>query len=294
MPPWKKSAAEPSISRKEPALSLIRPTRTVGTRVKPRGLGTTRSHSPIRRLIPLPAADTKLLTLPAGLAGWTYSASTGWYTWRYTPGLDPKSKALCGGDFPEMMRFRLARYNQIRNGGVTPTREFQVLAEGKFDRFSRVHELKGSSKPLFNDALSDYGEGLSEFLRGPAQEIQGRVHSNGPLFFKPGSSLRISGVVADKSYRLADGSILPAGGVFPGSHSVTTASTIVADRDAWGRARGNGSTVNISVRRNSGKHRNISIGSTANGSAPRTPGGTTPLKAISRGSITLFKTAPPQ
>jgi hypothetical protein len=197
---------------------------------------------------PLAAADPQRLTLSPALAGWNYDDTTGWYTWSYDPDVDPVTKSMCGGGYPEMMRFRLARFTTTRAGSAAPMREWQILAEGRFDRFSRVHEIAGRSEPLFNNALADFGGGgLSEFLRGPAQEIYGKVHSNADMYFKPGSSLKISGVIADKSYTLADGTTLAAGSVFPGSHGITTAGKIVAHRDAWNRNRTNGSEVNISI-----------------------------------------------
>lgn len=194
-------------------------------------------------------SDPQLLLLADGLEGWTYDETTGWYTWEYKPGIDPRTKAYCGGTYPEMMRFRLAQYENARlnpDGSTgAPMREFQILAEGKFDRFARVHEITGRSEPLFQYALYSAND-LSEFLRGPAQVIRGKVHANGNLYFKPGSSLLIMGALADKDYVLANGTVINEGDVFPGSHKVSTAAKIVNGKDAWDRTRGNNTDVQIS------------------------------------------------
>jgi hypothetical protein len=138
----------------------------------------------------------------------------GWYVWEWNPG-DPGAGLTRSGE-PERFRF------SIRPASSAPDEdEFVIEVEGAVGQARRFLQVQGYTEPAFSYALFADGT-LSEFVRGQDQFIQGKIHANGDLFFRPsGTTLTID------------------------SPSVTATGRMIRTTDAWGRDLYSGNTVRI-------------------------------------------------
>ncbi|MFP4497263.1 MAG: hypothetical protein ACLFQV_03550 [Vulcanimicrobiota bacterium] len=133
----------------------------------------------------------------------------GWYVWTWEPG-DTHPSFTSNGK-PEMYRYRIYPYE---------TSQWKLEAEGYYGNAVRKIEVVGENQAAFEYALFANNE-LSEFVRGPDQFVDGKIHSNGNLYFRPtGSTLTISGA------------------------RVTSAGKMIRWEDAW-RRPDRGGTVRI-------------------------------------------------
>ena len=142
----------------------------------------------------------------------------GWYVWEWNPG-DAAGSSLTGSGLSEEFRFAL------RPMSTDPDEdEYVIDVIGSVGQFRRQLQIQGYTEPAFSYTLFSDGD-LSEFVRGPDQHIEGRVHANGDMFFRPsGSTLTMD------------------------SQSITATGEMIRTRDAWGREMYSGNTVRIKDR----------------------------------------------
>ncbi len=141
----------------------------------------------------------------------------GWYVWEWNPG-DPGT-GLTGSGLPEQFRFAL-RPMTIN----VDEDEYVIDVIGQVGQFRRRLNVQGFVEPAFAYALYSDGD-LSEFVRGQDQNISGKVHANGDIFFRPsGTTLSID------------------------APSVTATGQMIRTTDAWGRDMFSGNTVRIKDR----------------------------------------------
>ncbi|MEW6276981.1 MAG: hypothetical protein AB1758_00060 [Candidatus Eremiobacterota bacterium] len=135
----------------------------------------------------------------------------GWCVWRWNPG-DPSAANFAGDGQAE--EFRLSVHFP------SPGR-WTIRSQGRHGAWTSEQIQTGQLEGLFEYAIFD-AQDLSEFVRGADQTVNGKVHANGDLYFRPtGSTLTIL------------------------SNSVTCAGRMVRYRDAWNRPD-SGGTVRIS------------------------------------------------
>ena len=149
------------------------------------------------------------LRLPITLPNTTIDAD-GWFVWQWNPG--DTHKSFTGTGVPEKFRYK------IKN--VSGTQQWTIDVEGYYGDYKRIIQVTGVTETAFLYALFA-NDVLSEFTRGASQNIYGRVHSNGNMFFRPdGSTLKLY------------------------SEKVTAAGDMYRFEDAWGRPD-RGGTVQI-------------------------------------------------
>jgi hypothetical protein len=138
----------------------------------------------------------------------------GCFVWEWNPG-DP-GQSLTGSGLPEEFRFSL------RPASAAPDEDEYLLdVIGQVGQFRRRLQIQGYTEPAFSYALFSDGM-LSEFVRGVDQHVQGKIHANGDMFFRPsGTTLTID------------------------SPAITATGRMIRTTDAWGRDMFSGNTVRI-------------------------------------------------
>ena len=134
--------------------------------------------------------------------------NNGDWVWQW---MDGKSyESLSGSGLPEQIRLKV----YFVAGSDPP--QFVMRSEGFVGTFRKMLEIKGYTEPLFNYSIYDAGD-LSEFVRGQDQDIFGKLHANGNIFFRPsGTTLTID------------------------SESITCGGDMIRSVDAWGRVHESG------------------------------------------------------
>ncbi len=153
----------------------------------------------------------------AGNNGLADERNDGWYVWEWNPG--DAGSGLTGSGLPESYRFSLrpASTNVDED-------EYVIDVVGQVGQFRRRLNVQGFVEPAFGYALYSDGD-LSEFTRGVDQNINGKVHANGDIYFRPdGTTLSID------------------------APSLTATGRMIRTTDAWGRDRFSGNTVRIKDR----------------------------------------------
>jgi hypothetical protein len=141
----------------------------------------------------------------------------GYFVWEWNPG-DPGS-GLTGTGLPESYRFALRPASTAADED-----EYIIDVVGRVGQFRRRLEVRGYTEPAFGYALYSDGD-LSEFTRGVNQDLTGKVHANGDLYFRPeGTTLSLD---------------CPA---------ITATGSMIRTTDAWGRDLYSGNTVRIKDR----------------------------------------------
>ncbi|MFN8177024.1 MAG: hypothetical protein U0167_03820 [bacterium] len=146
--------------------------------------------------------------------GLTDERNDGWIVWEWNPG-DP-GRGLSGTGLPESFRFSL------RPASAAPDEaEYVIDVIGRVGPYRRELQVRGYTEPAFSYALFSNGD-LSEFVRGVDQNITGKVHANGDMYFRPdGTTLHVD------------------------SPSITATGQMIRTTDAWGRNMYSGNTVLI-------------------------------------------------
>ncbi|MEZ5066553.1 MAG: pilus assembly PilX N-terminal domain-containing protein [bacterium] len=153
----------------------------------------------------------------SGDQGLADERNDGWIVWEWNPG--DADASLTGSGLPEQFRFKLAPASTDPDED-----EYVIDVIGQVGSFKRRLQIQGYTEPAFSYALYSDGD-LSEFTRGVDQLIQGRVHANGNMFFRPdGTTLRID------------------------SSQITATGDMIRTTDAWGRDMYSGNTVLIKDR----------------------------------------------
>ncbi|MCE1247091.1 MAG: hypothetical protein LWY06_10645 [Firmicutes bacterium] len=143
----------------------------------------------------------------------TIDATDGFYKWTWTPGSTFQSFTASGNT--ESFKYRIYQYAD------SSKKDYWVIeAWGYYKTGSAGFQVHGKIEPVFKYALFG-NETLSEFTRGSLQTINGNVHSNGDLFFRPSNANLV--IYAD---------------------SITAHGNMVRYQDAWGRTD-SGGTVQI-------------------------------------------------
>jgi hypothetical protein len=128
----------------------------------------------------------------------------GWFVWEWTPGDSGSGMTQTG--LPESVRLSL------RPASPAPDEDkFIIDAIGAVGKFRRHIQVLGIVEPLFTHSLFSDGD-LSEFTLGVDQQVYGKIHANGDMYFAPlGTRLTIH------------------------SPSVTAVGRMFRTRDAWGQ-----------------------------------------------------------
>jgi hypothetical protein len=154
----------------------------------------------------------------AGDDGLNAEHNDGWFVWEWNPG-DPANESLTGTGLPEEFRFALQPASTDADED-----EYVIDVVGRVGSFRRRLQVRGFTEPAFSYALYSDGD-LSEFVRGVDQHVQGRIHANGDMFFRPsGTTLTID------------------------SQQITATGDMIRTTDAWGRDAYSGNTVLIKDR----------------------------------------------
>lgn len=121
-----------------------------------------------------------ILQVPASItAGLAFTqAADGWYEWTWNPG-DPHEPFANVG-LPEAIRFRCSRTDA----------GWEIVGQAQLGQVVKTHRLAGVIEPAFNYALFDNAD-LGEFIRGPAQRVDGDVHANGNIMMTPWGGLEV-------------------------------------------------------------------------------------------------------
>ncbi|MDP7032759.1 MAG: pilus assembly PilX N-terminal domain-containing protein [Gemmatimonadota bacterium] len=142
----------------------------------------------------------------------------GWYVWEWNLG-DDQAESLTGSGLAESFRFALRPASTDADED-----EYIIDVIGSVGIFSRRLEVLGYTEPAFGYALYSDGD-LSEFTRGVDQDISGKIHANGNLYFRPA------------------GTVLSVD-----SPMITATGQMIRTEDAWGRPAPGGETVLIKDR----------------------------------------------
>jgi hypothetical protein len=132
----------------------------------------------------------------------------GWYCWSWKPG--DTNRSFTGTDRAESFKFRIY---PDENDETRWTIEVEGVYDGSFVKKIQVIEALEAGFPYVLFGAED----LSEFTRGTAQVVHGKVHANGNLFIRPDNST-----------------------VTIHSDSVTAAGKIMRHIDAWDRVHTSG------------------------------------------------------
>jgi hypothetical protein len=175
---------------------------------------------------PLTSTDPKLLP-SNGLSNVMriYDASSaydGWYKWKWDPG--DAHQNFNGSGIPE------AYYYRVYPAGTNTTNIEGIGIYGRENRPGTIAKrlrlqvsLDTTFKYVYFSNLN-----LSEFTRGANQDIDGLIHANGNIYFRPsGSTLNVR------------------------SDSITCSGKMIRYQDAWGRGDGGG-TVRLSKNNHGG------------------------------------------
>ena len=164
---------------------------------------------------PLPFPNGGFVFDGAGDDGLSDERDDGWLVWEWAPG-DPGNGLTNTGQV-EVLRFaaRRASSNPLDS-------QFVIDIEGKVGRFSQRLQLLGYTEPVFNYAIFSDGP-LSEFTRGEDQFVNGKIHANGDMYFRPWDPRTLS----------------------IDSPSVTATGRMIRTTDIFGRDLFSGSTVRI-------------------------------------------------
>jgi hypothetical protein len=109
----------------------------------------------------------------------------------------------------------------VKPPGCQGKDEYVIDVIGIVGRYRRQIQIQGYTEPAFTYALYSDGD-LSGFVRGQDQQIDGKVHANGDMFFRPsGTTLTID------------------------APSVTCTGEMIRTTDAWGRDKYSGNVVLI-------------------------------------------------
>jgi hypothetical protein len=137
--------------------------------------------------------------------------NNGDWVWQWTE--DKPYESLTGSGLHEQIRLRVYFLD-----GTDPP-QFVLKSEGTVGKFKETLEIKGFTEPLFNYSIFDAGD-LSEFVRGEDQEIYGKIHANGNIFYRPtGTTLRLA------------------------SEAITCGGDMIRSRDAWDRPHESGTVL---------------------------------------------------
>jgi hypothetical protein len=137
------------------------------------------------------------------------NGTDGWYEWTWSPGSAYTS--FNGGPTTEKFRYRIY---------FPSSTTWIIEADGYYGTLQKRLRCIGTTELAFGYALFD-DQNLSEFVRGANQTINGKVHANGNLYFRPtGTTLQLN------------------------SNQVTSAGMMIRFKDAWNRPDSSG-TVQI-------------------------------------------------
>jgi hypothetical protein len=113
----------------------------------------------------------------AGSDGLRDERDDGCLVWEWAPG--DSGNGLTASDLEESIRL------SIRRASADPMdAQFVIDIEGHVGRWSQRLQVLGFSEPVFHYALFSDGP-LSEFTRGEDQQITGKIHANGDMYFRP-------------------------------------------------------------------------------------------------------------
>ncbi len=152
--------------------------------------------------------------------------------WEWAPG-DPGQGLTRTG---QLESIRFSAYPATAN--VTNT-EFTIDVEGTLGPAHQRIQVRGIVEPAFTYAIFADGH-LSEFTRGEDQDVNGKIHANGDLFFRPWNPRTLS----------------------IDSPSVTATGRMIRTTDIFGRDLFSGSTVRIKDR--SGNWVTMALGTPGN------------------------------
>ena len=168
----------------------------------------------VNRLIPIAFPGTLVLD-DVGSQGLEDERDDGWLVWQWRPG-DPGAGLTNTGQ-TETFRIsvRLASANAFET-------QFIIDVEGGVGRFKERLQIMGVTEPIFTYAIFSDGP-LSEFTRGQDQHVEGKIHANGDMYFRPWNPRTLS----------------------IDSPSVTATGRMIRTTDIFGRDLYSGSTVKI-------------------------------------------------
>ena len=137
--------------------------------------------------------------------------NNGDWVWQWSEG--KFYDAMTSSGMPEQIRIKIYFVH-----GTDPP-QFVIRSEGSVGTYTKILEIRGFTEALFNYSIYDAGD-LSEFVRGRDQTINGKIHANGNIYFRPsGTTLQID------------------------SNSLTCAGSIIRSEDAWGRPHESGTVM---------------------------------------------------
>jgi hypothetical protein len=175
---------------------------------------------------------TSLNQLQLSIPDVAKNASDGWYEWIWSPGKTFAS--FYGGPTTEKFRYRIYFPNATT---------WIIEADGFYGNLQKRIQCVGTTELAFGYAIFD-DQNLGEFVRGADQTINGKVHANGELFFRPtGTTLQLN------------------------STQVTSAGHMIRFKDAWNRPDTSGT---VQITDNAGTYvtmNGASQGSSGQGSA---------------------------
>jgi len=143
--------------------------------------------------------------------GGTYD---GWIRWKWEVG--DTHESMCGSTYKEEFMFQIYPAEGVSGGEYS---DFIIKVVGKLgygQEMTKKIIVRGERPNLLEYAIFD-NDDLSEFTRGAAQTISGKVHANGDIYLCP------------------DGSTLKFKRDSTGVCSLTASGKIIAYCDIWGR-----------------------------------------------------------
>jgi hypothetical protein len=139
----------------------------------------------------------------------------GWLVWEWAPG--DSGSGLTRSGLPESFRFA------VRRASSDPSdTQFVIDVEGAVGHWRQRLQILGYSEPAFTYALFSNGP-LSEFTRGEDQHVEGKIHANGDMYFRPWDPRKLT----------------------IDAPSVTATGRMIRTTDIFGRDLFTGSTVKI-------------------------------------------------